>query len=214
MAIDFNKKQTVKLPINLFINVGITIMAIVFFIVGWIMTINPKKISIVNLENRAKIMSGITEAQISTLKQDKITLSATKDDITGKINTTKKELTEEKNISTLMERFAANAKKRKLTFSSIKPSAPEIIILQESEKAKGKNQGISLKMEKTSIALELEAGFFDFLGFLWDTEHVDRYLKTAELSIENSSQKGAFRHERLNLNVYRLVEENNEKKNL
>jgi hypothetical protein len=212
MAIDFNKKPAPKIPINLIINLGITILSILFFIIAWVLTINPKKITMVNLENKVKIMSVVTDEQISALEQNKAALSTTKNGITEKISLIKKGLVEEKNISTLMEKFAANARKRQLTFSSIKPSMPEIITVQEDEKSKGKGTGISLKMEKTSIALELEAGFFDFLGFLWDTEHIDRYLKTAELSIENSPQKGSLRKERLILNVYRLLEDKNEDK--
>jgi len=207
MAIDFNKKTTKKLPINLLINIGITVASILFFIFAWGLTIKPKKITMANLENKAKIMSVITDTQISALKQDKVTLGTTKDGIVNKIDSLKKGLTEEKNISTLMERFALNARKRNLTFSSIRPSMPEAITVQEDEKSRGTNQGITLKMEKISIALELEAGFFDFLGFLWDTEHVDQYLKTAELSIEINPQKGALRKERLTLNVYRLLED-------
>ncbi|MFA5271443.1 MAG: hypothetical protein WC412_03760 [Candidatus Omnitrophota bacterium] len=207
MAIDFNKKPSKKLPINLLINIGIAVGSILFFVIAWVLTINPKKITMANLEKKAKIMSVITDTQISTLKQDKVTLTTTKDDVAGKIASLKNGLIEEKNISTLMERFALNARKRNLTFSSIRPSMPETITVQEDEKSRGKDPAILLKMEKTSIALELEAGFFDFLGFLWDTEHVDQYLKTADLSIETNPQKGALRKERLTLNVYRLLED-------
>jgi hypothetical protein len=214
MAIDFNKKPVPKIPVNLIINIGVTVLSLLFFVIAWIVTINPKKITMANLENKAKIMSVVTDAQISTLKQDVVTLSTTKDGILIKIEAMKKGLIEEKNISTLMERFAANARKRRLTFSSIRPSVPETITVQEDEKSRGKNPAISLKMEKTSIALELEAGFFDFLGFLWDTEHVDQYLKTADLSIESNPQKGLLRKEKLTLNVYRLLDGDNENKNL
>lgn len=213
MSIDFNKKPTKKIPINLLINVGITVASIIFFIIAWTLTINPKKITLEELKNKTKIMSVITDTKISILKQDKVTLTAAKDDIVKKIDFLKKGLIEEKNISTLLERFALNARRRNLTFSSIRPSTPETITIQESEKSKGIEQGISLKMEKTSIALELEAGFFDFLGFLWDTEHVDQYLKTGDLTIEANPQKGFLRKEKLILNVYRLLEDNNEKKN-
>lgn len=214
MAIDFNKKQTPEIPINLLINIGITICSIFFFIIAWVLTIKPKKITMENLENKAKIMSVITDTQVSTLKQDKVTLTAAKDTINNKIDSITNVLLEEKNISTLMEKIALNARKRKLTFSSIKPSIAERTALQEDEKSRGKNTTpITLTMDKISIALELEADFFDFLGFLWDTEHVDQFLRIAEFSIEKNSQKGHLNKERLNLNIYQLIKNSDGKKN-
>ena len=67
-----------------------------------------------------------------------------------------------------------------------------------------------MQFKEIPISLQLQAGFIEFLGFLWDIEHTQTFLKVKLLSIENNPKSSSRHNITLTLNVYQLIEEETE----
>ncbi|MFA6282257.1 MAG: hypothetical protein WCY05_07145 [Candidatus Omnitrophota bacterium] len=214
MAIDFTKQKTEKIPKDVLVNAGIAIASLVLFAVLWTFTVKPEKTKIENLNVKSKTMSSATDKKIATLQQDKIAADTVRNNLSKKIEPIKKRLTEEINVSLLMDRFAQNAREHKLTFNYIKPSSPEIIPVKENIKKGEQITPITFRMKKISVTLETKAGFFDFLNFLANTEYVDQFLKVTDFVMENNPENNFLHKERITLDVYQLLKNEDENKKL
>ena len=203
MAIDLTKVTKSQLPKNTIINASIAAGSIVLAIILWILFVNPKTAAIRELKVKINSVSGLNEAETLSLTKEKDKLVKEKNVIANKMTLSKDKLFRNKDISSVLDRFLSTAKKRKLEFTYIKPLSKKEETLT--------NQDVTLRIKETPVALEMQARFTEFLGFLWETEHSDQAFKIIELTIEKPNKKTLKQKEKLTVNIYQLIKDEDEK---
>ncbi|UCC95856.1 MAG: type 4a pilus biogenesis protein PilO [Candidatus Omnitrophota bacterium] len=198
MALDLTKTVRVKIPKDTLINSAVAILSIVLVIILWALLVNPKISLMKELKRGIQSVSGFNEEEMARLTQKKSTLTQEKNKMVQGIASLKKELLQRKDISTILDKLILTARRRKLEFTAIKPLSKKESVI--------KSEGVTRFIREIPVSLELEAGFSEFLGFLWETEHSEQTFKITELSIEKNPQNPLRHKERLSISIYQLVE--------
>jgi len=204
MALDLTKTRKTKMPVGIFINVGAVMLSLALFITLWTIKLSPKKMKIRQLEEEAKTVETISKKQIAGMEKEKQRLIQEKNRIYNEIAGFEEKLRGKKDISTLLDQFIFTARKRRLEFTYIRPLPQKDIILKD----------VNIRLREVPISLELEAGYMEFVGFLWETENIDPYLRIKQLSIEDNPGNPARHKEKITVSVHQLIEENNGNENL
>ena len=205
MAVDLIKGGKQQISKELLINIAIILMSILLTTVLWLIFVSPKIATTKNLTKKIKSVSNLGKQKSLQLTKEKTHLFTEKNKINQKIKMFRDELRENKNIPAILNKFALIAKKRKLEFTHIQPLPKKSTTFKE--------ENINMSIKETPISLNLEAGFVDFLSFLWDVEHSNQIFRIKKLSIEKNPKNPIRHKEKMVLNIYQLVEEDNNENN-
>ena len=199
MPVDLTKTTTKKISENTIVNASIGIGSLVLIIILWVLLVQPKFSVVRELKQKIKSVSTLDEKELVFLAKEKNTLIKKKNTVDNKIILARKKLSEEKDIPTLLDKFILTAQKRKLEFTYIKPLAKKDRTLEDD--------GVKMFIKEIPIALEMEAGFAEFLGFLWEAEHSEEIFKITDLTIDKNPKNPVRHKEKLTISIYQLVEE-------
>lgn len=202
MPVDLSTTAKRKLSENMIVNISVIGGSFLCVIILWILLISPKATAVNDLKKKIASVSALDEREIISLAKEKDMLLKKKNRVDNKLIIAKKKLSEEKDIPTLLDKFILTAQKRKLEFTYIKPLAKKDIVLED--------EGVRMLIREIPISLEMEAGFAEFLGFLWDAEHSGEIFRITSLSIEKNPRNPIRHKEKITLSIYHLIEEERE----
>jgi|TARA_B100000315_G_scaffold226607_1_gene233666 Tfp pilus assembly protein PilO len=199
MPVDLSKTTKRKISENMIVNISVIGGSFLFVIILWILLIHPKVTAVKDLKQKIASVSALDEREIASLAKEKDVLLKKKNKVDNKLIIAKKKLSEEKDIPTLLDKFILTAQKRKLEFTYIKPLDKKDKILED--------EGVRMHIKEIPISLEMEAGFAEFLGFLWEAEHSGEIFRITNLTIEKNPKNPIRHRERITLSIYHLIEE-------
>ncbi len=205
MAIDLTKVSKSKLPKETAVNISVIGGAVILSIILLFIFVSPRLKAISDLKVKINSVSGLRESETKTLITEKDSLAKEKNIISNKTIIAKNKLRKNKDISSVLDKFLFTAKRRRLEFTYIKPLDKKNETLV--------NEDVTLAIRETPIALEMQARFTEFLGFLWEAEHSDQAFKIVELTIEKPDSKTLRQKEKLTVNVYQLQGDSGKQKN-
>lgn len=205
MAVELTGITRQKISKDVILNVSTVVGPLILAIILWILFIAPKASLIGELKRKIKSVSALKDEAIVLFVKEKDELVKRRDAAENKIMVSKKRLSEKKDVPMLLDKFILIAQRRKLEFTYIKPLQKKNKILEA--------EGVKMIIKEIPVSLEMEAGFAEFLGFLWETEHSEEIFKITDLTI-GKNPKSPLRHkEKITLSVYQLTEEvRNDKK--
>lgn len=198
MPVDLTRTARKKITKNMVVNISIITGSLILGVILWILLISSKVSAIKELEQKIKSVAILKGKDIKLLNQEKDKLIKNKDRLAGKVKISKKKLSEEKDVPTLLDKFILTAQRRKLEFTYIKPLKKKDKILEDD--------GVKMFIKEIPVALEMEAGFAEFLGFLWEAEHGEEIFKITGLTIEKNYKNPVRHKEKLTISIYQLVE--------
>lgn len=202
MPVDLTKNAKKTISKNLIVSLSVAAGSLILAVILWVVLISPKVSAIRELKQKIKSVSSLKNGDVAFFAREKETLTKNKAKINSKVAVFKRRLSEEKDVPTLLDKLILTARRRKLEFTYIKPLKRKDKILED--------EGVKMFIKEIPVSLEMEAGFAEFLGFLWETEHSDDIFKITGLSIEPNPKNPARHKEKLTLSIYQLVEEGRE----
>lgn len=196
MAINLTKINKQKISKDVAVNAATVIAPFILAVILWVVFISPKASSIGELKQKMKVVLSLKNSDIERLVKEKVELVRKKNAAEDKIMASKKRLSEKKDIPMLLDKFILIAQRRKLEFTLIKPLKKKDKILE--------TEGVEMSIKEIPVSLEMEAGFAEFLGFLWETEHSEEIFRITDLTIEKNSESSVRHKEKIILSVYEL----------
>lgn len=198
MPIDLLRTDKKKISKNMVVNISVIAGSLILGVILWISFISPKVSLIKKVEQNIKSVTVLKGEDIKLLNWEKDKLIKKKDSLASKVRISKRRLSQEKDVPTLLDKFILTAQRRKLEFTQIKPLKKKDKILEDD--------GVKMFMKEIPVSLEMEAGFAEFLGFLWEAEHSEEIFKITDLTIEKNHKNPVRHKEKLTISVYQLVE--------
>lgn len=214
MAIDFTAKNPVVMSMDDQITISVIGGAIALTALLVFLCTLPINMKLKQQQKRLDLIRSVNLSSIASMEKDEQGLKSEDKRVIDELGELEVMLSQQKDVSNLIDAFVDTAAERNLTFDSLQPLPGNIIKLDDEEeedskgrkgrksrsKSKPKVVGKAKKEEEkvvfseTIMQIELSATFNDFLAFLWETENLDKTLRVKYLTINNDGRPNLYKY--------------------
>lgn len=205
MAIDFTAKNPVVMGMDSQITITVIVASVLLTPLLVFLLTMPINNKYKKHQSRLKLIRSVNLNAINGMQEEEKRLKIETDRISSELAYLEQMLSQQKDVSNLIDSFVETAEERNLTFDSLQPLPSNIIHIDvpENDPQSGRKGRTAAGNEtdedkpvfsETVIQIELTASFNDFLTFLWETENLDKTLRVKYLSVLPSGRPEIYKY--------------------